>query len=56
MSEPISDPTVLPEKAALQLVVELIRGDKVPMHSSGNMDNLLKMYDQAVQHFKKDKQ
>lgn len=50
MSDPIK-PTAYPEKAAFQLVVELIRADKVPMVSD-NVTNILKIYDQAVTHFK----
>lgn len=49
----IIDPTTNPEKAAFQLVVELIRAERVPMHHD-NADNILKIYDQAVKHFKDD--
>lgn len=50
MSE-IVNPRDYPEKAALQLVIELIRAERVPMHSD-NATNILKIYDQAVEHFK----
>lgn len=50
MSDPIK-PTSYPEKAAFQLIVELIRADKIPMVSN-NITNLLSVYDQAVAHFK----
>lgn len=53
MSEIVS-PRDYPEKAALQLVIELIRAERVPMHSD-NATNILKIYDQAVEHFKSGK-
>lgn len=49
----ITDPSSYPEKAAMQLIVELIRAERVPMHST-NVNGLLTMYDQAVAHFKGD--
>lgn len=47
----VIDPNLYPEKAALQLVIELIRAERVPMQSD-NANNILKIYDQAVEHFK----
>lgn len=47
----IAHPTTYPEQAAFQLVVELIRAERVPMQHD-NVTNLLKIYDQAVAHFK----
>ncbi|MBX4738234.1 MULTISPECIES: ATP-NAD kinase [Klebsiella] len=47
----ITHPTTYPEQAAFQLVVELIRAEKVPMQHD-NVTNILKMYDEAVAHFK----
>ncbi|RYT46454.1 ATP-NAD kinase [Citrobacter amalonaticus] len=44
-------PTSYPEAAAFHLIIELIRSDKVPMVSD-NVTNILKIYDQAVSHFK----
>ena len=53
MSELIK-PTSYPEKAAFQLVLELIRAERVTVHHN-NVNGLLEMYDQAVEHFKKGK-
>ncbi|WP_336803618.1 ATP-NAD kinase [Erwinia aphidicola] len=50
MTDAIS-PRDYPEKAAFQLVIELIRAERVPMHST-NVTNMLKMYDEALNHFK----
>lgn len=47
----IAHPTSYPEQAAFQLVVELIRAEKVPMQHD-NVTNILKIYDEAVAHFK----
>lgn len=47
----IVSPRDYPEKAAFQLVIELIRAERVPMHHD-NVTNALKMYDQALNHFK----
>lgn len=44
-------PCSYPEQAAFQLILELIRAEKVPMHSD-NVNGLMKMYDQARNHFK----
>lgn len=49
----ITDPSIHPEKAAMQLIVELIRAQRVPVHHD-NVNNLLSIYDQAVSHFKTD--
>lgn len=46
----IVSPRDYPERAAFQLVIELIRAERVPMHSD-NVNNALKMYDQALKHF-----
>jgi hypothetical protein len=48
----IADPSTNAEQAAMQLVVELIRAERVPMHHS-NVDGVLSIYDQALNHFKK---
>lgn len=53
MSDPIK-PSSYPEKAAFQLVVELIRAERLPMVSD-NINGILKIYDQAVEHFKSSK-
>ncbi len=47
----IEDPSKNAEKAAMQIVVELIRAERVSMHHN-NVDGLLSIYDQAVEHFK----
>lgn len=49
----ITNPTTNPEKAAMQLIVELIRAERVPVYST-NVNGLLTMYDQMVEHFKGD--
>lgn len=50
MSELIK-PTSYPEKAAFQLILELIRAERVTIQHN-NVDGILDMYDQAVNHFK----
>lgn len=50
----IVSPKNHPEQAAFQLVIELIRAQKLPMHSD-NVTNALKMYDEALEHFKEAK-
>ncbi|HEJ7996884.1 TPA: ATP-NAD kinase [Serratia liquefaciens] len=47
----IEDPSNNAEKAAMQIVVELIRAERVSMHHN-NVDGLLSIYDQALEHFK----
>jgi len=49
----IANPKTHPELAAAQLVIELVRAERVPMHHD-NVTNLLKIYDQALEHFKAD--
>ncbi|WP_303751985.1 ATP-NAD kinase [Enterobacter hormaechei] len=46
------NPKDSPEKSAYALLIEMIRAQRVPVYSSGNISGLLSMYDQAVQHFK----
>ncbi len=45
------NPRTQPELAAFQLVAELIRAERTHMVTD-NVDNLLKVYDQALQRFK----
>ncbi|EOZ1498118.1 hypothetical protein UXO81_24110, partial [Enterobacter hormaechei] len=49
----IANPKTHPELAAAQLVIELVRAERVPIHHD-NVNGLLKIYDQALQHFKTD--
>jgi len=48
------NPSELPEESAYALVIELIRAQRVPIYPDGNITGLLSLYDEAVQHFKKD--
>lgn len=48
------NPKDSPEESAYALVIELVRAQRVPVYSSGNISNLLSMYDDAVKHFKKE--
>ncbi|HEF0121528.1 ATP-NAD kinase [Citrobacter youngae] len=51
------NPKDSPEESAYALLIEMIRAQRVPVYSSGNISSLLDMYDQAVKHFKsKDKE
>lgn len=47
-----TNPASHPERAAYQLIVELIRAQRVPVYSS-NITGLIRLYDEAVEHFKK---
>ncbi len=46
------NPKNAPEESAYALLIELIRAQKVPVCSADNIDELLSIYDRAVQHFK----
>ncbi|HFD7741084.1 TPA: ATP-NAD kinase [Serratia marcescens] len=46
------NPKESPEEAAYALIIELVRAERVPVYSSGNITGLLAMYDDAVKHFK----
>ncbi|EAZ7932112.1 TPA: ATP-NAD kinase [Citrobacter freundii] len=46
------NPKDSPEESAYALLIEMIRAQRVPVYSSGNISSLLDMYDQAVKHFK----
>jgi len=46
------NPKDSPEESAYALLIEMIRAQRVPVYSSGNISSLLSMYDRAVQHFK----
>jgi hypothetical protein len=48
------NPKELPEESAYALVIELIRAQRVPVYPDGNITGLLSLYDEALQHFKKD--
>ncbi len=48
------NPESSPEESAYALLIELIRAQRVPVYSGGNISHLLSMYDQAVTHFKKE--
>lgn len=47
------NPKDLPEESAYALLIEMVRAQRVPVYSGGDISNLLSMYDQAVQHFRK---
>ncbi|NHA10725.1 ATP-NAD kinase [Enterobacter roggenkampii] len=42
------NPKDSPEESAYALLIEMIRAQRVPVYSSGNISGLLTMYDQAV--------
>ncbi|HCM9300250.1 hypothetical protein [Enterobacter hormaechei] len=46
------NPKESPEESAYALLIEMVRAQRVPVYSSGNISSLLDMYDQAVKHFK----
>ncbi|EGT4313694.1 ATP-NAD kinase [Cronobacter sakazakii] len=48
------NPKEKPEESAYALLIELVRAERVPVYSAGNISSLLDIYDQAVQHFKKE--
>lgn len=48
------NPKDSPEESAYALLIELVRAQRVPVYSGGDISNLLSMYSQAVQHFKKE--
>ncbi|EGT0636005.1 ATP-NAD kinase [Citrobacter freundii] len=48
------NPKYSPEESAYALIIELVRAQRVPVYASGNISSLLSMYDDAVQHFKKE--
>ncbi|EMG9773950.1 ATP-NAD kinase [Klebsiella aerogenes] len=48
------NPEYSPEESAYALIIELVRAQRVPVYSSGDISNLLSMYDDAVKHFKGD--
>ncbi len=50
MPDEIVNPLDYPVKAAQQLVIELIRANKIDTVSD-NLDNLMKVFDQAVKHY-----
>ncbi|MCW2477761.1 MULTISPECIES: ATP-NAD kinase [unclassified Symbiopectobacterium] len=45
-------PSKQAETAAYELLIELVRAQRVPVYQS-NIDGLLKIYDQARKHFEK---
>ncbi|EAA4494913.1 TPA: ATP-NAD kinase [Enterobacter hormaechei] len=47
------NPQNAPEESAYALLIEMIRAQRVPVYSGGDISNLLSMYNQAVQHFQK---
>ncbi len=46
------NPKNSPEESAYALLIELVRAQRVPVYSGGDISNLLSMYTQAVKHFK----
>ncbi|WP_313113239.1 ATP-NAD kinase [Pseudescherichia sp.] len=46
------NPKSSPEESAYALLIELVRAQRVPVCSADNIDELLSIYDRAVQHFK----
>ncbi|HCT5193981.1 TPA: ATP-NAD kinase [Raoultella ornithinolytica] len=48
------NPKDSPEESAYALIIELVRAQRVPVYSSGNISSLLSMYDDAVKHFKEE--
>lgn len=48
------NPKDSPEESAYALLIELVRAQRVPVYSGGNITALLSIYDQAVEHFKKE--
>lgn len=50
----IIDPRSAPHKAAFQLVIELIRAERVQMQHD-NASGLLRIYERTLEHFKSGK-
>ncbi|EOS92998.1 hypothetical protein LU631_24475 [Erwinia tracheiphila] len=55
MTSEIAHPSSSPKQAALQLVIELVRADKLSP-SQGDASNMISVYEQFKAHFEADKQ
>ena len=48
------NPKECPEESAYALLIELVRAQMIPACKGDDISNMLAMYDQAVEHFKKE--